>query len=926
MAKLEIITGKEKGRRVDLAGKKTVVFGRDLGCEVQLTDLLSSRRHFRVVFEDGAYYVEDMGSSNGTLLNEKEVKKSPLTGGDEIRIGETIIQFRDNKSSSRTPSAGAASAPGGNHPFIGKTIGGYRIDDFIGRGGMGTVFQANQISLNRTVALKILENRLTSDSKFIDMFVREARAAGGLNHPNIVQVYDVGEAEGIHFFSMELMNKGSVGEMLKDMGKLPVPKALEMIIHAAKGLEYAEKKNIVHCDIKPDNLMISDEGLVKIVDLGLSKNVLREGEEDESEVVFGTPHFIAPEQAQKLKVDHRADIYSLGASFYLMLTGRTPYTGDSGREIALKHIKEALVPVREVNPEIPDRIDAIVRRMMAKEAKDRYQSATKLLEDLRKANIEINPSAAYTDGFPGIPATESRTGAARLVVPLIVAAVVLGVIILALAGVFSGGDPATPAPVPGTGGPQTKGDGGEGDLSQKAKDEAERQRLQRDKEQLEKKLREEKARAAYNQAVTWEERHGGNLPETLARYRKVAREYPQTEAGKKAKTRADEIEGRLAARQRREEDAQRKLDELEGQASRLIKELRFQKALASFDAFPADAFKGTAAAGKIKGRKNYVKGKAASTYDQIVSEAKVHSSQGRHAEAKALFQKVIDRYGIAAYVQKAHKELGKIDREIARLAREKAQRILSEDEALFDGAVARAKEASGNYDFRTAQSEMRAVLDGTGPQGRKLRTPPFIEKAQNLEKDLKNLGRLHRQVIAGVGRKKGKIQISVSRTGKRPRILEADEKGLKIKLGPGITSMTWTDLTFLEYHELAVLALPRDPESQLLLGVHAMVHGGALGPRVRGHLEEALTSTHKAIKQEAQWYWKRFSEGTSTAGKQEEEKARALFREFRELYRSACNESDPDEAIRIFHKAKEKLGELRQKYGHTKFVRDLDRK
>jgi pSer/pThr/pTyr-binding forkhead associated (FHA) protein len=260
MAHLIVETGTEKGRIIPLPPDTESIFGRDTSCTYQVLDLSASRTHFSIKHENGLCKLEDMGSRNGTFLNDDRIDEAELTPGDLVRVGDTIFLFiEDNLPFPEGEEPGPEAAvrrPA--DPLVGKNVGGYEILEVIGRGGMGTVYKAKQISLGRDVALKILSRRYTRDEKFIEMFVREARAAGALNHPNIVQVYDVGQDESLHYFSMEYMARGTVGDMLKELGTISIPRALAMILHATKGLEYAEKRGIIHCDIKPDNLMLNE--------------------------------------------------------------------------------------------------------------------------------------------------------------------------------------------------------------------------------------------------------------------------------------------------------------------------------------------------------------------------------------------------------------------------------------------------------------------------------------------------------------------------------------------------------------------------------------------------------------------------------------------------------------------------------------------
>ena len=373
MPNLIVERGREKGSTFELKPETPCVAGRDpASVQIVISDPAASRRHFQVSAKDGKWFVTDLGSKNHTYLNAEKLEKAiELASGDRIQVGETVLSFLAEDLADK------ATAQGLN----GKEIGGYKILERLGRGGMGTVFKAKQISLNRVVALKVLASKFAKDPKFVEKFVSEARAAGQLNHPNVVQVFDVGQLGGLHFFSMELMEGGCVQDMLSAApeGRLTWQEAMPLIVDASRGLVFAEKRGIIHRDIKPDNLMLTSEQRVKIGDLGLAKKA-EEGAGDKS--IFGTPHFIAPEQAQGKELTHAADLYALGATFYRMVTGKTPFAGDTVKEILKKQINEPHQPIVQVVPEFPEDLAAIVDRLMAKKVENRYQSATKLVEDL----------------------------------------------------------------------------------------------------------------------------------------------------------------------------------------------------------------------------------------------------------------------------------------------------------------------------------------------------------------------------------------------------------------------------------------------------------------------------------------------------------------------------------------------------------------
>jgi len=330
---------------------------------------------------------------------------------------------------------GEPSAP--QDPLIGKTLGDYKIVRKLGEGGMGAVYEAWQQKLDRSVALKVLSRGLADDEKYIVRFRREARSAARLTHHNIVQIYDVGEQEGIHFFSMEFVQGETLLDRLKKKKVLDPEEAGEYVLQAARGLEYAHRMNIIHRDIKPENLMINTEGIVKIADLGLAKKL--SGEEQAmtmAGVAMGTPYYIAPEQASDAaSADHRADIYSLGCTFYQFLTGRLPFDGQSSFEIMTKHTSEPVVPPKSINADIPDAFSALIMKMMEKDPRRRPQSLKEVIseiEDFLGVQRSGRLNVPKSDAEPFARILQMYTEAARAYPANLLTALAAGAIALSL--------------------------------------------------------------------------------------------------------------------------------------------------------------------------------------------------------------------------------------------------------------------------------------------------------------------------------------------------------------------------------------------------------------------------------------------------------------------------------------------------------------
>lgn len=292
----------------------------------------------------------------------------------------------DDKTAVRTP-AGTGAAPALSEL---KRLGKYSIDKKIGAGGMGTVFLARDTELKRVVALKVLARDKAENPILVRRFRAEAQAAAQLRHPNIVAVYDSGEADGYLYIAMEYVEGRDLFEMVSRRGVVPVRRSIEVIKQVAAALQHAFEQNIVHRDIKPSNLLIRPDGVVKLTDLGLARsiddtletNITRAG------TTVGTVDYMAPEQARNSKLaDIRSDLYSLGCTWYQMLTGSPPYPDGSVTNKLQAHAIKPIPDPRDKNPQIPEGLTAVLRRLMAKKPEDRYQTPAELLDDLAHSTL-----------------------------------------------------------------------------------------------------------------------------------------------------------------------------------------------------------------------------------------------------------------------------------------------------------------------------------------------------------------------------------------------------------------------------------------------------------------------------------------------------------------------------------------------------------
>jgi len=301
-----------------------------------------------------------------------------------------------------------------------QPIEGFELIRKLGEGGMGATFLARQLSLQRLVALKVLRKNLARGGDFVERFQREARLAGKLNHENIVSALDVGESGGFHYLAMEYVEGRSVAQLIPDGGFLDEPRALGIALQVARALECAGRLGIVHRDVKPDNIMVSPEGKVKLCDFGLAKQADSDLSLTQTGTMMGTPHYVSPEQARgETTIDGRCDIYSLGATLFRMVTGQTPYSGPTPAVVMMKHISDPVPWAKDANPAVSENCARLIARMMGKKPEERYPDATALIADLElvlagRAPKLAPPRAAAAAGTAGAPATRPRgTGAYR---------------------------------------------------------------------------------------------------------------------------------------------------------------------------------------------------------------------------------------------------------------------------------------------------------------------------------------------------------------------------------------------------------------------------------------------------------------------------------------------------------------------------------
>jgi eukaryotic-like serine/threonine-protein kinase len=281
-----------------------------------------------------------------------------------------------------------------------------------GSGGMSVIYKAIDRSLGRTVAIKILRPSLTQDPAFLGKFQQEARSVAKMSHPNIVTVHDVGSDGPTHYIVMEMIEGSDLKKLIKTQGALPYSKALDYAIQICDGLGFAHRSQLVHADVKPQNILITTDDVIKITDFGIAQAYTDTMPQTRADVVWGSPHYFAPEQARGEKPSPASDVYSIGIVMFEMFTGRLPFVGASQRELAMAHIQAEIPRAKDINPAVPEEISNIIAKVMSKRPNDRFSHADQLGHILKGVQDRTRNASANT--LPGRAAPPTIVGGNRV--------------------------------------------------------------------------------------------------------------------------------------------------------------------------------------------------------------------------------------------------------------------------------------------------------------------------------------------------------------------------------------------------------------------------------------------------------------------------------------------------------------------------------
>ncbi|MFW6108221.1 MAG: protein kinase domain-containing protein [bacterium] len=759
-----------------------------------------------------------------------------------------------------------------------RRLGNFEILQKLGVGGMGVVYKARQLSMDRLVALKVLPRRLARDRSFIERFLREARSAARLNHPHIVQGIDVGEAEGLYYFAMELVQGESLEARLRRQGRIPQREALQIARHVALALDHANAQHLIHRDIKPANILLTREGGAKLADLGLAKRT-SDAAVTQAGGLVGTPLYMSPEQARgRDDIDARTDIYSLGATLYHAVVGSPPFTGATAAAIITQHLFEKPPSPRAAAPELTDGFCAVLMKMMAKQRLQRYQSAAELLEDIDRLLSGRPPLRAGRGTARVAPTALRRRRRRRRRSPIIpvfatTAIFILGASLWLLYSSLASANEPPPEP---TTRPEPRNAYARRP-STPSKRPATRRRRQPAKPDGAAELRA---------ARQWARAHPKAPDEAAKRFRAVADRYPESPVASQALAEAHKLEENQAA------DAEAALRAVCHEAKRLAAEHRYAKAVERLDRF---GLKHREFIDTVSEERGLILSQALATDRTLRSKADAAARDGDYPAAVAFYRRIVE-FGIPKLAARAKREIAILEKKHA-AAQAEARR--------------QAQQAYLELRLQWAPLLEKRKLDAVRRQlDRAIEDPELAPVRDALEADaaaLEAAASVWAAAERGARAVRPKEKFSVG--GIRGRFVKYADGVLYVQASGLTCKKPLRELRTAEVLTLARRALPDEPETELAAGLFYLAEG---------RLEAAERAFARAEKAGADPERHRARLERRRADAKEAE-AEALFARLREL-RQAEQWTEAAKALRAY---REGFAQTRSLAGHRAELDEL---
>jgi serine/threonine protein kinase len=707
----------------------------------------------------------------------------------------------------------------------GLVLGEYVLLEKIGGGGMGVVFKARHRRMERIVALKTLHAQSMKEPESIQRFYREVKTAARLNHPNIVLAHDAGEHEGIHYFVMEYVEGRDLATVVRERGPLPVEEAVDYLIQAARGLAYAHAQGVIHRDIKPGNLLVDRQGTVKILDMGLARVLFGEGQTRTGEQltgtgqVMGTCDYMAPEQAVSTHdVDHRADIYSLGCTLYRLLTGEPPYKGNTLVEVLLAHREAPIPSLRAVRPEVPEELEVIFQRMVAKRPEERYQRMEEVIGALEscRAKVRVSAGGEATRWVEPASAEEADQAETETLV--------------------RGREPQTPT---------------------QPLREPLREGLPGERRPLAEKVPVVGTQALLQNPYLQVAAVGIGLVLLVGLVLVLVPRGGSKEGGKEQPTVAKRTTPprRAASPRPSRPEWETAWEEAARKASEFLAQQEYGRAMAEYQGV-ADRYQSLELAGRLQEVLGQIQEQARTAYSAVETEARSLLGEKRFAEARAVLQPVIERFGIPEYAEAAQQLLAEIERGERELAastpatppeampssevptipaESQAEKPPAAPETTAEEVAARAEvekyralrgeweqalrpveERLAAWDFAGALDTLKQLPLGEGTLAERLKTR---------QAEIEKMAQLKGQIIQAINMANPRLEKKVLLLrGMNGQVTGADEEGITAELSGGKSERhPWGQLTEKSLEKVVRLGIrPEVGEDWLAAGLVAL--------------------------------------------------------------------------------------------------------